>query len=124
MHYRHLLRFFPLFAAACSGPSVGTVGAVLGVDNDTGAVYVRETPEGLAADKAGLLPGDEIMMIDGLYARDLGPTAVRDKLRGEVGSSVDLTVVRGGEVMHVKLVRTERGAAKAAPPAKEERVAP
>ena len=124
MPHRLLLPFFcASLAAACSGPSQGTVGAVLGIQNDTGAVFVRETPEGFAADKAGLLPGDEILMIDGVYARDLGRAGVLEKLRGDAGSSVALTVVRGSEVLHVKLVRSERGPAKAAAPA-EERVAP
>jgi C-terminal processing protease CtpA/Prc len=112
-----------ILVAAC-GPSIGTVGAILGVDPETGAVHVRETREGLAADKAGLLPGDEIVMIDGVYVRDLGAAAVRDRLRGNIGSSVELTVVRGGEVLRVKLVRSALGAATARAPQQEERIAP
>ncbi len=107
----------------CSGPSIGSVGAVLGVDKETGAVHVRETREGLAADKAGLRPGDEILMLDGVYVRELGAAAVRDRLRGNVGSSVELTVVRGEDVLRVKLVREALGAS-AAPPQREERIAP
>lgn len=111
-------------APACSGPAVGSVGAVLGVDNESGAVHVRETREGAAADKAGLRPGDEIVMIDGVYVREMGAAAVRERLRGEVGTSVELTVVRGDEVLRVKLVRSALGAAAPAPPPKEERIAP
>lgn len=111
-------------AIGCSSPSVGSVGAVLGVDTETGAVHVRETREGLAADEAGLLPGDEILMVDGVYVRDLGAAAVRDKLRGPVGSTVDLTVVRGEEVLRVKLTRRPLGAATAKPREKEERIEP
>lgn len=111
-------------APACSGPSIGSVGAVLGVDTETGSVHVRETREGLAADEAGLLPGDEILMVDGVYVRDLGAAAVRDKLRGPVGSSVELTVVRGEEVLRVKLVRRPLAAAPAKPREKEERIEP
>lgn len=110
-------------APGCSGPGIGSVGAVLGVDGETGHVHVRETREGLAADKSGLLPGDEILMIDGIYVRDLGATAVRDKLRGNVGSSIDLTVVRGDAVLRVKLVRQQLAAA-APPRPREERIAP
>ncbi len=94
-------------ASACSGPALGSAGAVLGVDNESGAVHVRETREGAAADKAGLRPGDEIVMIDGVYVRDLGAKELRERLRGDVGSSVDLTVVRGAEVRRVRLTRTE-----------------
>lgn len=111
-------------AIGCSSPSVGSVGAVLGVDTETGAVHVRETREGLAADEAGLLPGDEILMVDGVYVRDLGAAAVRDKLRGPVGSPVELTVVRGEEVLRVKLTRRPLGAPSAKPREKEERIEP
>lgn len=108
----------------CGGNAVGSVGAVIGVDNETGAVHVREIREGLAAEKAGLLPEDEVLMIDGVYARDLGAARLRERLRGEVGSSVDLTIVRGDRVLRVKLVREALGESKGPPPPKEERIAP
>jgi C-terminal processing protease CtpA/Prc len=89
----------------CSS-GVGSVGAVLGRENATGAVYVREAPRGLAADKAGLEPGDQVLMVDGVYVANLSPAELREKLRGDVGSNVELTVARKGEVRRVKLVRT------------------
>jgi carboxyl-terminal processing protease len=110
--------------AACGGSTVGSVGAVIGVDNETGAVHVRELREGAAADKAGLAVGDEILMIDGLYVRDIGVPAVKQKLAGDAGTSIDLTVVRGDQVMHVKLVREPIGGPVAPPKPKEERLAP
>lgn len=113
-----------LAALGCPSAQIGSVGAVLGVDGETGAVVVREAREGLAADKAGLRPGDEILMIDGVYARDLGAAAVRDKLRGPPGSTVDLTVVRGEEVLRVTVTRAPLAAPAAPPPPKEERIAP
>lgn len=119
-----ILGALALAAAACSGPSIGSVGAVLGVDNDTGAVHVRETKDGLAADKAGLLPGDEIVMIDGVYVRDLNASTVSSKLRGNIGSTVELTVIRGDEVLRVKLTREPLAPAIAKPPEREERIAP
>jgi C-terminal processing protease CtpA/Prc len=129
LHPRHAaLRALALPAIAialgCSGPSTGSVGAILGVDSETGAVHVRETRDGRAADKVGLLPGDELLMIDGVYVRDLGADAVRAKLRGPVGSSVELTVVRGEEVLRVKLVREPLGPAAAPPPPREQRIEP
>lgn len=100
------------------------MGAVIGVDNETGAVHVREVREGAAADKAGLVAGDEIVMIDGVYVRDLGVPAIKQKLAGATGSSIDLTVVRDDQVIRVKLVREPLGASSAKAPAKEERIAP
>jgi len=112
-----------LAASACSGGSVGSVGAVLGRDNDTHALYVRDVPPGMGAERAGLLPGDEIVMIDGLHVRDLSSADVRARLRGEVGSAVELTVVRGGEVLAVRVTRGELRAHEEIKP-KEERIAP
>lgn len=124
---RHLLAFFALVALAalgCSTAKVGSVGAVLGVDRETGNVLFREVRAGLAADEVGLRPGDELLMIDGVYVRDLGAAAVREKLRGPPGSRVELTVVRGEEVLRVKLTRKPLEAPSAPPPPREERIAP
>lgn len=108
--------------AGCSA-SVGSIGAVLGRDNESQALYVRETPRGLAAERAGLVPGDEIVMIDGVYVRDLSAAEIRDRLRGAVGSTVELTVVRGGDVLHVRVPRSELRAQEGIQP-REERLAP
>ena len=89
----------------CGGGTPGSVGAVFGRDNDTRALYVREVPPGLAAAGAGLLPGDQVVMIEGLYVRDLDAKSIRDKLRGDVGSTVALTILRGQEVIHVRVAR-------------------
>jgi C-terminal processing protease CtpA/Prc len=94
-----------LVMLGCSS-GVGTIGAVLGRDNKNGAIYVRDVPHGLAADKAGLVLDDQILMIDGVYAADLSPTELRQKLRGDVGSTVELTIVHDRVVRRVKVVRT------------------
>ncbi len=78
---------------------------MFGRDNDTRSLYVREVPPGLAAAGAGLLPGDQIVMIEGLFVRDLDAKTIREKLRGEVGSTVALTVLRGEKVLHVRVSR-------------------
>jgi C-terminal processing protease CtpA/Prc len=85
-----------IHASACGGPAIGSVGAILSRHNETHALTVREAPPGLAAEKAGLEPADEILMIDGHYVRDLTMNEVTSLLRGEVGSWVELTIVRGG----------------------------
>ncbi len=111
-----------LCAAGCGASGPGTVGAVLGRDNETRALHVRDVPPGLGAEQAGLRPGDEIVMIDGLYVKDLGSADVRAKLRGDPGSTVALTVVRGDEVRHVKVTRAPMRERRPAPP-REERIA-
>jgi C-terminal processing protease CtpA/Prc len=113
------LTLLALLVAACSSSSVGSIGAVLGRDRDSGALHVRETPEGMAAYEAGLLPGDRIKMIDGVLVDDLDKTAIRRLLRGEPGTTVRLTVVRGQEVVHIDVVRAELREAVAMPPPEE-----
>ena len=113
-----------LLVFGCSGSStgVGSVGAVLGRDNDTHALYVREVPPGLGADEAGLLPGDQVMMIEGRYVRDLSEKEIRAELRGDVGTPVLLTILRGNDVLHVKLTRSA-SRAREAPRPREQKIA-
>lgn len=111
-----------LAAAGCGASGPGSVGAVLGRDNETRALHVREVPPGLGAERAGVLPGDEIVMIDGSYVKDLTSADVRTKLRGEAGSTVDLTIVRGEQVRHVKITRAPMRERRPAPPPREERI--
>jgi carboxyl-terminal processing protease len=116
---RRLVALYLLFAAACGGSGVGSIGAVLGRDDDTHAVFVREVPRGLAADRAGLLPGDEIVMIDGVYVRELGTKELRELLRGDVGGAVKLTILRGEGVRHITVTRSEFRAHETAKPREE-----
>ena len=102
---------FLLVIAGCGSSDVGSIGAVLGRSNDDHALYVRDVPEGLAADQAGLLPGDEIVMIDGTYVRTLSAEELQAKLRGDIGSHVSLTVSRGELVVRVDVTRTALSAA-------------
>jgi C-terminal processing protease CtpA/Prc len=112
-----------LVLLGCGGGSggFGTVGAVFGRDNETRDLYVREVVEGQGAEEAGLSPGDQVVMIDGVFVRDLDPAAIRARLRGEVGTTVALTVVHGERVLRVRVQRRLPHARKA-PAQKEERI--
>jgi carboxyl-terminal processing protease len=99
-------------AAACVVVSLagcasqrGTIGAVLGQDQEQ-RLFVREIPDGLAADRAGLEVGDEILTIDGHDVRAMTPAGVHDVLSGDVGEPVRLTLIRRGNVVRVTLKRT------------------
>lgn len=98
-----------LVGAGCGAaePKAGSIGAVLSRDNEAGTLFIRDVSPGLSAERAGLQAGDEVLMIEGRYTRELDAPAVRAALRGEIGTSVRLTIVRGDQVLRVKV---ERGA--------------
>lgn len=90
--------------SACSA-NKGTIGALLGQQRD-GRLFVRDVPAGLAAERAGLRPGDELLLIDGRDVRGMSSKQVHEQLIGDVGQRVKLTVLRGEEVLRVTLKRT------------------
>lgn len=93
-------------AGCVSSPTVGSIGVVLGRDPETRSVFVREVPEAKGDAEPVLLPGDELMMVEGIYVRQLSTEELRRQLRGAPGSKVKLTVVRGGEIFRVEVPRT------------------
>jgi carboxyl-terminal processing protease len=93
-----------LVSTSCA-PQRGTIGAVLAQDQNQ-HLFVREIPDGLAADRAGLEVGDEILTIDGADARAMSVAGVHDALAGVVGEPVKLTVIRRGNVIRVTVKRT------------------
>ena len=103
----------PAVLAGCVAQH-GTIGAVIAQEPDTGRLFLRDVPPGLAADRAGLKPGDEILLIDGVDVRVMDPKQIHAVLSGDVNAPVKLTVVRGEQVLRVTLKRTE--ARKLLPP--------
>lgn len=108
-----------LVLCSCGGSGVGSIGAVLAKDGESGAVYVRETPEGNVAARAGLLPGDQVKLIDGVLCDGLTKEQIQALLRGPIGSTVRLTIVRGEQVLHVELTREAMQRIEVAPPREE-----
>ena len=92
-------------AISCAATPLGSIGAALGQGAD-GRLFVREIPPGQAADKAGLQLDDEIKAIDGKPVVALTQDEVRLALRGDVGTTMTLTVERYGQKRDVKVLRT------------------
>lgn len=63
-------------------------------------------PPGQGAERAGLAVDDEILLIDGKDVRAMSQEDVRRAVRGDVGSKMVLTVLRGTEKREVEVVRT------------------
>lgn len=95
---------FAALASACA-PAPGSIGAVLHRDPTSGALTLVEAPAGLGASVAGLEPGDVVLTIDGEHVASMTPELARRRLRGDAGTRVRLTVLRGDEVLHVEVER-------------------
>lgn len=68
-------------------------------------VRVIGVPSEGSAAKAGLLPEDRVIAIDGKPVLGLTDVQVQEKLAGEVGSFVTLTVERDGSQLDLKIER-------------------
>lgn len=89
----------------CGRPPRGTIGAVLLRKGD-GRVFIRDVPPHLAAAKAGVRSGDELLLVEGQDVRRLGDEDLRRLLSGQVGEEVKLTLSRGAEVLRVTVRRS------------------
>lgn len=71
-----------------------------------GGILTVVTPlKGSPAERAGLLPGDQILKADGVDLRDIGFLEAVEKVRGERGTSVRLTIRRNGAEFVADVVR-------------------
>ena len=102
-----LLVVAALSAIASCAPGKGTIGAVIAQDNDSGRLFLREVPPDLAAARANLKAGDEILLIDGLDVRRMDAQQINSALTGDVDSPVKLTLIRQEQIVRVTLKRTE-----------------
>lgn len=90
--------------SACSG-SMGSIGAMLGKHHTTGQVTVRDVPPDMEAARAGLRPGDQILLIEGRDARHMSAEEIHEALVGPIGSKVALTVEREGQILRLDVRR-------------------
>ena len=76
------------------------------VDTDGEFLTIVSPIEGSPADKAGLMPGDKVIAIDGEDMKGVAPEQARLKVLGPQGTQVTLTVTRDGESGPLKFVIT------------------
>lgn len=96
---------FATTTVGCASAAPGTIGAVLGKRTD-GRLFVRGVPPGEGADRAGLELDDEILAIEGRAVREMSQEDIRRAVRGDVGSTLMITVERGGQRRDVKVQRS------------------
>lgn len=102
---RTALLLISLLVAAGCGSSSGSIGAMLGKGHADGRVVVRDVPQGMEASKAGLQTGDEVLTIDGRDVRRMTAAEIHEALIGPTGTYVDLAVLRGDEVIRLRVRR-------------------
>ncbi len=78
------------------------VGVGFATDPRAAPITIDYLFDGSPADRAGLVPGDRIVAIDGTAVDTLAREQAIERIKGEPGTSVRLTIERGGEGGHAK----------------------
>jgi carboxyl-terminal processing protease len=91
------------FSAAIDGTSFGGIGVQLAYDDASKQWRADTIFDGSPAAKAGLLAGDVIAAVDGTSLSGLDNAHIESMLRGAIGSSVHLSIVRSGAALPAPL---------------------
>jgi len=81
------------------------IGAEIGIRDET--LTIISPLKGSPAEKAGLLPGDKVLEIDGSSTQDMNLTQAVMKIRGKTGIEVKLKVKRGEKIWIVTIKRAK-----------------
>jgi len=90
---------FAEYINSLSGNMVG-IGVSVVEDSATGNIRIVEVYENSPAQKAGVLPGDIVTEVNGKKVLEAGYETAVDSVRGESGTTVQLTVVRSDGSVH------------------------
>ena len=82
-------------------------GVGVSIDSNDGRILILQPLEGSPAEDAGLLPGDEIVAVDGVRIEEAGEDALLGKIKGRRGTVVVLTVQRGEEELDFPVRRDQ-----------------
>jgi len=93
------------FNKSLSGEIGGGIGAAIGVRNGKPTI-TRVIPDN-PADKAGVQAGDIIIGINDEVTEDWPSDKAAEKIRGEVGTTVKLAVLRGNDTKEFTITRQE-----------------
>ena len=124
LHDPYTLLFHPkaftTFNRFLNGATFGGIGAIVTLEADGMRARIESIVPGSPAERAGLQAADEIVAIDGTSVAGKSGAAILAKLRGTVGSTVRLTLLRGGNALPVMAIVR----AKITPPVVLSRVLP
>jgi carboxyl-terminal processing protease len=95
---------FPMLNDDLSGQVQG-IGAVVELVEEGTEVQVINVLEGSPAEAAGILPGDIFVEVDGVNVTETGQFNLVAEVRGPEGSTVNLVMRRGDELLEFSIVR-------------------
>lgn len=81
------------------------IGVVIRTDPDTSITEVISVLDGTPAQEAGILPGDIFNAVDGVPVSELDDFMLGQRIRGEVGTTVTITMLRGDELIDFVITR-------------------
>jgi len=87
-----------------TGDYVG-IGIYMYQDVSTGEIVVIMPIEGSPAEEAGILPYDVIVSINGESCAEMDAEVASSKIKGEEGTSVELEILRNGEIIKQSIER-------------------
>lgn len=87
-----------------TGNFVG-IGIYMTKDTKANKIMVLSPIKGSPAEKAGILPGDYIVSVDGVTYTAEDMSVVANKIKGEVGSSVKIEILRNSETKTFEISR-------------------
>ena len=92
------------YLADATGNFVG-IGIYMVKDTETNKIMVLAPIKGSPAEKEGILPGDLIVSVDGVQYTAEEMTVASNKIKGELGTTVKIEVLRGNETLNFELTR-------------------
>jgi len=75
------------------------------VKDKDGEIIIIDVFEDTPAYRAGLKPGDKIVKVDDKSVKDYSVDTVQSMIRGPKGTSVNLTIRRGKDLINFKIIR-------------------
>ena len=81
------------------------IGVTVVQDSETGLLRITEVYEGSPAEEAGLQVLDQIYSVEGQIASEIGMDATVALVRGEIGTKVNMAILRGGIIYNFSVER-------------------
>lgn len=81
------------------------VGITVKAMEDESAYEIQAVTKGGPAEEAGVLAGDLLTAVDGVPIAEIGTDEATNRIRGEEGTTVALTLVRAGETLTISVER-------------------